>query len=146
IQNYAQSLDGGIERIMELEERLSDIRSLQKRYGPSIEDILAQREKIYAEIETLTSLEEQLQNFEKEERKLLLTLKELGARLTSQRKTGATNLQEALNKELADLNMKGVSTLVSITTQEEPTSTGYDEVELFLKTSAKSEPRPLRRV
>lgn len=146
IQSFSQAQDFDPKKISQMEERLSAIRTLQKRYGPSIDDILSQQDQLQEDVDALMGLGETLQKCKKDLDQYTLSLKSLGEKLTARRLKGAKNLQTAVNKELLGLNMKGVTVLISVENLSQPTASGYDSVELLLKSSEKAQPKPLRRV
>jgi DNA repair protein RecN (Recombination protein N) len=128
------------------EERLSQIRKLQKKYGTDLAEIAAATKKIADEIQALENSDEHLEKIKKQARLLELELKQLAEELHKVRAKSAEKLESAVNKELLDLNMKGVSFSIGIVKLEALNSTGLSEAEYLCQTSPKDPKRPISKV
>jgi DNA repair protein RecN (Recombination protein N) len=134
------------EQLESKEERLSQIRKLQKKYGSDLNEIVSSTQKIAGEIATLENSDEHLEKIKKQARLLELELKQLAEELHKVRIKSSEKLEAAVNKELLDLNMKGVSFSIGITKLESLNSTGLSEVEYLCQTSPKDPKRPISKV
>jgi DNA repair protein RecN (Recombination protein N) len=134
------------EQLESKEERLSQIRKLQKKYGSDLNEIASSTQKIAGEIATLENSDEHLEKIKKQARLLELELKQLAEELHKVRVKSSEKLEAAVNKELLDLNMKGVSFSIGITKLESLNSTGLSEVEYLCQTSPKDPKRPISKV
>jgi DNA repair protein RecN (Recombination protein N) len=94
-------------RLGRLEDRIDLIHRLKRKYGDSVETILAFGEKAAAELEALTHSEERVEALRAEEEKLLQEVGKLAAELSFQRKQAAQHLSGAVEGELGDLRMPG---------------------------------------
>jgi len=148
-RNLRELKDSVVFSPSELDEaiaRLNLIDGLKKKYGDTIEEILAYQEKI---LESLSIIE----NFDEEKLALMKQLKVLKDKLldacsslTQQRKENALELQEAIQKELHDLNFKDSKVEIDIQSLTEPCENGMDKVEILITTN-KGEPlKPLYKV
>jgi DNA repair protein RecN (Recombination protein N) len=127
-----------------MESRLSDLRRLQKKFGPTIADILSAFEDMKKELETLENGDEKVAQLEIEKKALLTELAPLAQKLSQQRQKGAQKLTDKVNNELGELNMKGV--LFSIQIESIPlNSTGQDHVVFAIQNGPKGESRPLQK-
>lgn len=115
LRNYSETLqyDGG--RLNEIEERLDEINRLKKKYGPTVNDILAYMGKIEEEIEQITNkdshlikLKEKIDGVKKD---AYLEAKQLH----DLRKKAATSLMNNMQQELQDLYLKNASFSVAFT-------------------------------
>ena len=134
------------EALESLEERLSRLRKIQKKFGSEIPEILKQLEQMKREYNNLNHLSENLVNLEQDflkERKSLLKLCE---KLRNQRKSGAKKLAEAVNRELKNLNMKGVEFSITLIPQKEILSTGQDRVTFQIQSGKKDQMREIAQV
>lgn len=127
-----------------LQSRRSKFSDLQRRFGESVEDILAYREQAKTELENLdqgdlaiTRIEEELANYFDE-------LKQKADLLTSLRKQAAENLVAEVNQELKSLAMPGASLVIEISPDQFGTH-GQDQVSILLSSYPGAEPRPLGR-
>jgi len=142
---YLKTIDVDPSELEQLESRLSDLRKLQKKFGPTVDDILKALLEIESEISTLQKSEETLAAHRKEVQSLTVELKKLAEELHTKRAKGCKVLSESVNAELEDLNMKGVLFHVKADKLEELTSTGLSDVEFLSQTSPKDLPRPLSK-
>ncbi len=128
-----------------LEERFSQFRKLQKKYGESAEQFIAALEAIKLEIESLSNSDSRLEELQKSEAAILLELKSLAQKLHKTRLSAAKEFQNLINEELRELNMKGVGLEVVINQKPDYSPTGISEVEFMIRASKKEEPRSLAR-
>jgi DNA repair protein RecN (Recombination protein N) len=142
---YRDGVEFNPERLDEIESRLELIRVLKRKYGETIEEILAYREEICANLD-------RLENSEQREADLTAAIaaaegeaKTLAARLTEARRRTGRQFAESIAGELADLGMNATQFEVSI----EPhalTARGADKVEFLLSANPGEPLRPLARV
>lgn len=145
LRQYASKIDADPQRLEEAESRLSDLRKLQKKYGPTVDDILKALMDMEIEISNLQNSETKIEALKKEAAVLLKELDALGADLHKRRLKGAELLADSVNAELLELNMKGVTFHVMVEKMTELVSTGLSDVEFLSQTSAKDVKRPLAK-
>jgi DNA repair protein RecN (Recombination protein N) len=146
LREYGRKLEADPELLNQMEERLSALRKLQKKFGAGIEDILKAQREILTEIELLEKSEENLRHLIDERSRLHKTLAKLAKELHERRRNGAVLLERGVNDELLDLNMKGVTLTVQVNWMEELISTGQSDVEFMIQASKKDEPRPMAKI
>lgn len=146
LRGYQNDLDNSENSLDTLESKLSELRKLQKKYGDSVEDILAAYEKIEAELLALENSDERLEQLKKQKAEIELRLKKIAEQLHIKRSQGASRLADEVNAELKDLNMKGVEFLVHIQKLERLTINGISEAEFMIKASPKDPERPIAKV
>lgn len=145
LHQYAETIDADPQRLEQAESRLSDLRKLQKKYGATVADILKALEGIHNELQALQNSETKVEDLKKEAQKIQKELQALGEDIHARRAKGAKLLNESVNSELLDLNMKGVTFHVNITKLEDFSSTGLSDVEFMSQTSVKDAKRPLAK-
>jgi DNA repair protein RecN (Recombination protein N) len=145
LRQYVNKIDGDPQRLESLEERLSDLRKVQKKYGPTVDDILKALMQMETEIGNLQNSETRIEELKKESAALLKEMEKLALDIHKRREKGAQLLANSVNAELADLNMKGVTFQVSIAKLDELSATGFSDVEFMSQTSAKDPKRPLAK-
>lgn len=94
-------------RLGQVEDRLNLIHRLKRKYGDSIEAVLAFAEKVTAELDTITHSEERVESLRAQETELLQEIGRLAADLSAQRREAAGRLSAAVEAELNDLSMEG---------------------------------------
>lgn len=134
------------EALEEKEARLSQIRKLQKKYGTDLNEILRVFNKMKTEVFELENSDAHLDKIKKQAQLLELDLKKMAEDLHQTRLTFATKLTEAINKELLDLNMKGVSFHIQVQKNEMLNSTGQSDIEYQCQISTKEPRRPISKV
>lgn len=167
LEGYAAEIEFNPERLEEVEERLSLIHSLKRKYGDTIEEILAFGRRAREELALLENAEVRTAELEEEEERLLREIGRLGAALSAARREAARRMAEAVERELADLRMARARFAVDfrwepaadgavVTAQDAPAdqapgryafdATGLDAVE-FLVSANPGEPlKPLVKV
>jgi DNA repair protein RecN (Recombination protein N) len=158
LQDYTESVEYNPDRLNEVEERLEVINRLRKRYGPSIEDVIAHGERARTELENIENSDEKLKELRAQEEKLLRYIGEMGARISQVRQTFGERLSQAVIKELNDLKMQQTRFEVSTTYEDDPqgcyvgerrvafSETGIDHVEFMMSANPGEPLRPLVKV
>lgn len=143
---YRESLVFSAEERHELESRLEVYRRIKRKYGPTLDDVLAFAGRCTIEIDFLENSAEQVQELAKEEMNLLGKLNDQAARLSSLRKETALMLEQGVKAALSELSMQDARFAVIFAHLEQPNQKGLYEVE-FLFSSNRGEPlKPLARI
>ena len=137
-------LDGDV--LEEKEQRLSQIRKLQKKYGADLNVIFDSQKQIETEIHQLENSDQHLEQIRKQASLLELELKKMAEELHKTRVKFAEKLTESVNKELSDLNMKGVQFSIGTNKLDHLNATGLSEIEYLCQTSASDPKRPIAKV
>lgn len=122
-------------RLDAIEGRLDAISRLQRKYGQTVEDILAFRARAAEQLEALESSEERLTALSVQCEALRGECRRLAQILTGRRRTVADGLTERICGELAYLDMPKVRFAVSIQPTSDFTGTGCDDVEFLIATN-----------
>jgi len=93
------------ERLEEIDDRLAEINTLKRKYGGAIAAVLEHRERIAAELQTLSSNQERVAALTEELRRRRQTLARQAVALAEKREKAAARLQKSVEKELRELNM-----------------------------------------
>ncbi len=129
----------------QMETRLSDLRKIQKKFGPTVDDILKSLIEIEIEISNLQKSEQTLEANKKEVEVLKKDLSKMADDLHLRRSKGVKLLIDSVNAELEELNMKGVTFQIKIEKLTELSSSGFSDVEFLSQTSPKDPARPLSK-
>jgi DNA repair protein RecN (Recombination protein N) len=149
LRSYTADIDGSPERLQLVEDRLSALERLKKKYGPSLDVVLARRASLEEELADLGASGERAADLDVREQ---LAREEFLARaraLSAIRQSGASGLAGRLEASLAELAMPQCRVDVRLRTLERPddwSSRGVDEVELFLSPNPGEDLRPLARI
>ena len=132
----------------EIEERLDCIYDLKRKYGNSISEIIEYREQIEKDIYTIENLEEHNNKLKKELEDLTTKMSEKCSVLNKMRSKYSKVLNEKINKELKDLEMKNASFHVDIKYDESGNfnQNGLDDIEFLIATNVGDEAKPLIKI
>ncbi|MSP12034.1 MAG: DNA repair protein RecN [Chloroflexi bacterium] len=107
LRTYRDAIDLDPGRLEAVEERLDLIFRLKRKYGDTIEAILAFGAEAAQELDKLQHSEERLEDLSRQEAHLLADLALVAAALSAARAAAATTLGQAIEQQLADLAMSG---------------------------------------
>ena len=105
LRGYRDQVEFNPRRLNQVEDRLALIHSLQRKYGDSIEEILAFAERAQRELQTIEHSEELIVVLEDEEEQLLQRIGRLGAELSDRRREAGERLAAGIEGELDELSM-----------------------------------------
>ncbi len=105
LDDYTESLEFNPERLEEVEDRIELIANLKRKYGDTIEQIVAFGAHAQAELDELGNWEVKTAALEEQEETLLHKIGQLGTDLSEQRKAAGEKLARGVERELADLRM-----------------------------------------
>jgi DNA repair protein RecN (Recombination protein N) len=120
LRNYQEQVEYNPQRLQEVEERLTLIRRLERKYGATIPDVLAYAEKAARELDSITHSEERIVELQAEEERLLAEFGTLAVELSRQRREAAQRLGVGIEEELQDLRMEGARFGVDFQWREDP--------------------------
>ena len=107
LRDYSELIEFNPRRLDAVEERLSLLYNLQRKYGDGLERVLEFGAQARRDLEDITHAEERLAELADNEHRLLIRLGEYGATLSAARKTAAGQMGRALEVQLKDLRMAG---------------------------------------
>jgi DNA repair protein RecN (Recombination protein N) len=105
LRNYLEAVEFNPKRLEEVEERLDLIHRLERKYGSSIQAVLAFEADAHLQLLTISTASERLAELESTETTALAALAGQALELSQQRKESAGRLSQAIEVELADLRM-----------------------------------------
>jgi DNA repair protein RecN (Recombination protein N) len=145
LRDYGRRISFDPERLEAVEERLARIAALKRKYGGSVEEILAHSRAVEQELADLDLGEEGVAALGAERAAAERAAEEMARRLSEARRAAARRLEERLAAELAGLGMAGAR--VEVRFAPVPLGeNGIDGVEFFLAANPGEAPRPLARI
>lgn len=139
LQSCNEGLDSDPNAFQFLENRLSAITRLKRKYGQSFEEIEAFRQKVQEDLRRLENLTEDIQTLETACSKAKAETDLKAAALTKRRKEAAERLQTTLTSQLQMLNMSGAEVKIEVALQTR-TQYGDDQIQFWLKANAGEHP------
>lgn len=129
----------------EAEARLSQLRKLQKKYGPSLDQVVAFLQNVEGALAALEGAQTRVSELNLKVQELAKNLNEMADLLHQQRVAAGGELAVAVNRELVDLNMKGVSLVAQVSRLSEPQATGCSQVEFMIQVPGSPNLLPLAK-
>lgn len=158
LRDYRSRVEFNPKRLDTVEERLELIKTLQRKYGATIDDVLAFGERAKAERETLTHSGERIAELQKKEEALLRRIGQLGAKLSQARQAAGEKLARAIEAELNDLRMERARFGVDLQQATDPDgaplngnrvafdATGLDQLEFLVAPNVGEGLKPLVKI
>jgi DNA repair protein RecN (Recombination protein N) len=131
VRSYGENLNYDPQRLEEVQSRLELVRSLKRKYGGSIEEILKYLEKAEGELEGLTYSGERRQQLEEKMEQLKSEMGTLAFQLSEERSRAAGKLAAVVKKECNDLDMSQVDFKVPITREVSPEGIPFPDGEMY---------------
>ncbi len=104
-RDYQDQVAADPARQAEVEERLDLISRLRRKYGATIEEILAFADEAARELDGLSNREERAAELQAQELRQRQRIGLLAGRLSQRRRTAGVTLSQAMERQLDDLNM-----------------------------------------
>lgn len=145
LRDYRDTIEFNPQRLSRIEERLDLLYGLKRKYGETIEDILAYERKIREEADRLENRDDRLRELAEEEQALERELVAQAEKLSAIRREASRTLAKQIEQELADLQM-GRSVFEVKLVEVALTSTGSDSAEFLLSTNPGEPPKPLGKI
>jgi DNA repair protein RecN (Recombination protein N) len=152
LSRYAGNVELDPERLVQLQERLDLIQTLRRKYGSSVEEIIAFGERAQAELDSLEGRDAELSRIQAELAAVEARMVTVAAALTADRRRIAPKLAKAVEKELATLGFKQAGFEAAIrpsTGHDTPASAGpagFDQCEFLFAPNPGEPARPLRAI
>ena len=125
-----------------VESRLDLLHRLKKKYGATVEEVIAYGERCARELDELTFADERAEQLRGEVEALTAQAKKKAAALTAKRKKAGDAFVASIQRELTDLDMPAVRLTLRLTPRELGPS-GGDGVEFLLAANPGAQPTPL---
>jgi DNA repair protein RecN (Recombination protein N) len=166
VASYASGIDTDPARLAAVSERRAALLGLTRKYGETIDEVLAWAEASSARLLELDGTDDTIAALDARRRELRARLAEVALQLSERRSEAAARLAHEVSEELTLLAMPHARLTVAVTQAEVAAPAdgelpadallvgerwvrfgrhGVDEVELLLAANTGSEPRPLHK-
>lgn len=135
-------------RLEEIETRLSRLQTLKRKYGVTVEEVVAYRESIFAELAALEDCDNRIEALEQAYQAKLRAFREAAEALSKQRKAAADRLCREAVEHLVDMGMKDAALTMRFEPIpiEELDESGIDAAEFMLSANRGEPLKPLVKV
>lgn len=163
LRHYLDGFESDPRQIEDVEARFLRLAELKRKYGESVEAVLAYLEQARRRLATAERGEELLGELAERERSLQAEVAQAAFELSKGRARAVSKLTKVVERELADLNMGGARFGVALDQQDDPNGvewldpaagarrvavdpTGADRVEFMFSANPGEPPRGLGRI
>ena len=128
-----------------LEERLSVILRLQRKYGTDLAQILENSEKWRNELYEIDNGDDIIEELTEKKKEAGEKVKRLATELTNRRKEAADDLAKRISAELTFLDMPDIRLVFDIS-QDKVTLSGMDKVEMLISVNKGEDLKPMSKI
>ncbi len=161
LRAYAESVESDEQRLSEIEDRIALIQALKRKYGPTIQDIMAFAEQALRSLGELSSDEFDAESLQNRSDTLGRTISRRAVDLSVNRQAAAVQLSKAIEQSIADLNMGRAQIEIAVRQRSDVhgieisdlgpqlvhiDETGIDEIEFLIAPNAGESLKPLTRI
>ena len=157
LASYAAGVDTDPRRLAAVEDRRAALQLLTRKYGDSVQDVLAWAGSASSRLDELTSDDDRVADLTAERARLLTELAKRAGQISDARQGAAQRFSAAVTRELRSLAMAQAELSVSVTQRIDADGLevagrsvafgphGIDDVELLLAAHPGAPARPLQR-
>ena len=152
LSRYAEKVDVDPAQLQQLEERMDLLRTLKRKYGATLAEVIAFGEEAKVKLNALESRDAELARLNAALEKLDAEILSAGKKLSAARKKVIPPLTKAVGKQLADLGFQQSKFDVSLAAAEfssfilHPSSFGFDTIEFQFAPNPGEPAKPLRAI
>lgn len=147
ISSTQQRIDFDPERLEYVDNRLSTIIALQKRFKvDSVEELMELRESFRNQINRITNIDDELEEAEKAVKTCADLLRKEAEKLTNSRKKSTPFIEKQLIEKLLHLGMQDIQFKVNISDSGEFTPTGRDLVRFLFSANKNRSVQPVAEI
>ena len=157
VSSYSSGLDTDPARLAAVSERRAALTRLTRKYGETIDEVLAWAKDASQRLLDLDNTDEHIEALRAQREALRAELAVVGSALTAERSKAAAKLGKVVTTELTSLAMPHAELAVAVSQSEDPDglpvdgrtlrfgSRGLDDVEFLLAANRGADPRPLNK-
>jgi len=162
IRDYEKNIDVELTDVENMRERLSSINMIKKRYGGSIESVIALKEKLFAEINLTENFNNKIDELNKFLEVARADAGKIAFEISRLRKESAKKIHKEVEKGLSELgivNSKFIIRFENILAKEDDEDfviaenkkykcfiNGIDQVEFYISTNIGEDPKALSKI
>ena len=134
LRDFAEDVESSPERLAEVEDRLAALDRLKRKYGPTLDDVIALGAELERKLNEMENKDEVLRKLRQEQATAAEQYLAAARSLSRQRYEAARKLEKLVESEINELAMKARFKVEVSGTDEEGnwTSRGFDEVQYLI--------------
>lgn len=145
VRDKREEFDFSPGELDDVEARADQLYRLKKKYGATVEDMLAYLDKCRAELDAMETADDTLIRLEGQMKKARAAVDAAGAELTKVRQAAARVLEERIQRELRELDMARVRFAIDFAPKD-PAPDGCDAIRFLMSANAGEDLRPIARI
>jgi len=146
LRDYAQKINFEPQRQRQVEDRLAQIKSLQRKYAPTVAELLEFLQGLDDELGDLRDIDGRRHELQQQLTEADLGLADRGRLLSDKRIVAASQLSFIVEQELTELAMTNTRFEVRLSPLEKPTLEGLEAGEFYLAANAGEAAQPLAKI
>ncbi|HYJ13000.1 MAG TPA: DNA repair protein RecN [Thermomicrobiales bacterium] len=160
LRDYADSLESDEQRLQMVEDRIDGLNTLKRKYGESLEAVIAYRDQAELELEYLNSGSFDAETLRQELVRQADDISHKGQKLSNARTSSASELGKRIELAIADLNMGNAEVRVEVSQRDDANGidlppadrrvhvdeTGLDHVQFLIAPNRGEALKPLARI
>jgi len=145
MRDYLSKMSFNPQRLEEINERLSTINGLKRKFGPNIKDILDKKSKLESDLDNVVNNEDKLKQLKDEKQKIFNKLDFIANELSLKRINCAKELEHYFIKENENVGLKGSVLKVNLE-RKEISPDGIDKITFLFSANPGENPKELNKV
>ena len=146
VRDYAESMEFDPRLLDKMQGRMDVIDKLRRKYGATIEDILAYYDKCQQELADIENYDEDIARLQEAVAGAKAAARQAADGVTELRRKAAEDLSGAIEGHLTALGMPDARFLISVTPAESLGASGGDRLEILFSANPGQEPKPIQKV
>ena len=143
---YASDIELDQSELQNLEERLHLVETLKRKYGQTVEEILAFHAEAAERLKLVEGNSDRLEELRQEVDSHRKKVEKLGRELCKKRKAAAPKLSKEISSHLIDLGFRQSQFTAQLTASAAPLFSGRDEIDFLFAPNPGEPDRPLRQI
>ena len=145
VRDKREEFDFSPGELDDVEARADQLYRLKKKYGATVEDMLAYLDKCRAELDAMETADDTLIRLEGQMKKARAAVDAAGGELTKGGQAAARVLEERIQRELRELDMARVRFAIDFAAKD-PSPDGCDAIRFLMSANAGEDLRPIARI
>src|SRR5438105_1393387 len=131
LRRYAEAIDADPGRLEVIEGRLALLDQLKRKFGGTLESVIAERERLESQVGSTADLAQALEEARRAVESSRTRLETEAGRLTATRQAAAGRLAEAVRRELAGLRLESAAFEIRLPPRPDLTADGAEVAEML---------------
>jgi DNA repair protein RecN (Recombination protein N) len=147
-RDYAEGIDASPQRLAEVEDRLALLDRLKRKYGSTVDDVIAYGEEVARKLNELENREDVLRELKKQLESAAHDYLNAAQAISRKRYASAKELQKLVEAEINELAMKA-QFKIEVAGSDEPsnwTASGFDGVAYLISPNPGEPLRPVEKI